>query len=139
MIVPPLEKIIGADTVSVAQLCGKRIGWAWYGAVTLLSLLLGPDKEAAAVFLALGYYPIIKPRLDGMKYGFVLKLLLFNTVTVVLYIALIYIVGMEQLLSEFSQLGIAGLAVMLVLGNVCFFLTDQVLGRFIRRKRRRKG
>lgn len=124
---------------AVAQLCGKRIGWAWYGAVTLLSLLLGPDKEAAAVFLALGYYPIIKPRLDGMKYGLVLKLLLFNTVAVVLYVALIYIVGMEQLLSEFTQLGIAGLAVMLVLGNVCFFLTDQVLGRFIRRKRRRKG
>ena len=39
----------------VASLCGIRIAWAWYGAVTLLGLLLCPDKEAAAVFAALGY------------------------------------------------------------------------------------
>ena len=121
----------------VAQLCGSRIGWAWYGAVAVLSLLLGPDKEAAAVFLALGYYPIIKPGLDRMKYGLIVKLLLFNVVITVLYIALIYVVGMQHLLSDFTQLGMAGLAVMLVLGNVCFFLTDQVLGRFLRRRKRK--
>ena len=39
----------------VLKLCGRRMAWAWYGAVTLLSLLMAPDKEAAAVFLALGY------------------------------------------------------------------------------------
>ena len=36
---------------AVLRLTGRRIGWAWYGAVSLLSLLLGPDKEAAAVFV----------------------------------------------------------------------------------------
>ena len=39
----------------VLKTCGKRIAWAWYGAVSILSLLMAPDKEAAAVFLALGY------------------------------------------------------------------------------------
>ena len=43
----------------VLRLTGRRIAWAWYAAVSLLSLLLGPDKEAAAVFVFLGYYPII--------------------------------------------------------------------------------
>ena len=38
----------------VYRLTGARIAWAWYGAVSILSLLLGPDKEAAAVFLFLG-------------------------------------------------------------------------------------
>ena len=51
----------------VTGMCGRRIGWAWYGAVSVLSLLLGPDKEAAAVFVFLGFYPIVKPSLDRMK------------------------------------------------------------------------
>ena len=40
----------------VKKLCGDRIAWAWYGAVSILSILLGPDKEAAAVFLFFGSY-----------------------------------------------------------------------------------
>ena len=51
----------------VTKLCGRRIGWAWYGAVSVLSLLMAPDKEAAGVFLLLGYYPIIKPWIDSKK------------------------------------------------------------------------
>lgn len=51
----------------VLNQCGPRMAWAWYGAVAVLSLLMGPDKEAAAVFVFLGYYPIVKPRLDGKK------------------------------------------------------------------------
>ena len=36
--------------------CGKRISWAWYGAVTIMSLFFAPDKEAALLYLSLGYY-----------------------------------------------------------------------------------
>ena len=39
---------------AVLKTCGVRIAWAWYGAVAILSLLLAPDKEAAAVFAFLG-------------------------------------------------------------------------------------
>ena len=38
----------------ILHLCGSRIAGAWYGVVAILSILLGPDKEAAAIFLALG-------------------------------------------------------------------------------------
>ena len=51
----------------VFKTCGPRIAWAWYGAVAVLSALMAPDKEAAAVFAFLGYYPIVKPRLDRRK------------------------------------------------------------------------
>ena len=43
--------------VPVVETCGRRIAWAWYGAVALLSCLLCPDPEAAALFLFLGYLP----------------------------------------------------------------------------------
>ena len=40
-------------TKLVLSMCGKRIAWAWYGAVAILSVLMAPDKEAAAVFVFL--------------------------------------------------------------------------------------
>ena len=50
--------------VPVLILCGERLSWAMFAASAILSLLFAPDKEAAAIFLALGYYPIVKPKLD---------------------------------------------------------------------------
>ena len=113
----------------VNQLCGRRTGWAWYGAVAILSVLLGPDKEAAAVFVFLGYYPILKPGLDKMKAPVFWKLLLFNAAIVVMYFLLIRLFGMEQIASEYTELGTALTVILLILGNVMFFLLDIVLGR----------
>ncbi len=114
----------------VSQLCGIRIAWAWYGAVALLSLLLCPDKEASAVFCFLGYYPILKPKIDRMKLRWLVKALLFNGSVLVMYWLLIHLFGMAAIASEFSQLGTAMLILMLVTGNLIFFLLDRVLERF---------
>ncbi len=111
----------------VCRFCGNRVGWAWYGAVMILSLLLCPDKEAAAVFVAFGYYPIIKPKIDKSALRWLWKAILFNTVSILLYLLLIYVFGMIYILTEFQELGIAGLVITLLLGNVCFFLLDRVL------------
>ena len=48
----------------VKSRCGSKIAWVWYGTVAILSLLFDPDKEAAAVFLFLGCYPILKPEME---------------------------------------------------------------------------
>ena len=113
--------------LAVKLSCGDRIGWAWYGAVSVLSLLLSPDKEAAAVFVVLGYYPIIQPKMEKLPLQFVWKLLLFNIASAMLYAALLFVFGMEQLVAEFQELGIVGLVITLILGNICFFLLDRVL------------
>ncbi len=112
----------------VCFLCGNRIGWTWYGTVALLSLMLCPDKEAAAVFLSFGYYPLIKPKIDSSAFKWLWKLLLFNTTAIILYLLLIFLFGMMYLITEFLELGIIGLVVTLLLANVCFFLLDRVLG-----------
>ena len=114
----------------VLKFCGKRIGWAWYGAVSILGLLLGPDKEAAAIFLFLGYYPILKPGLDRMKVGIVLKVLIFNGMILLMYGVLIYLMGMQHIAQEYHELGQIMTIFMLVGGNVVFFLLDRVLRRF---------
>lgn len=118
----------------VLHICGSRTAWAWYGAVAILSLLLCPDKEAAAVFTFLGYYPVLKPKLDKMKGKWLIKGILFNGAILLMYGVLIHLFGMAQIASEFSELGVIMLIVMLVVGNVVFFLLDRVLDRFGKKK-----
>lgn len=115
----------------VLRICGKRYAWTWYGAVAILSLLIGPDKEAAAVYLFLGYYPMIKQGLDSVRFSYILKLLYFNAVIIALYSLLVFALGLTALYAEFTSVGVIGLALMLLLGNITFFLLDRVLTRFL--------
>lgn len=109
---------------------GSRGGWAWFWAVCLLSLLLCPDKEAAAVYLFLGYYPLLKPAIDRRRCQILLKLILFNTATFALYTLLIHLFGLTAISAEFREMGLWLTAATLILGNVCFFLLDRVLTIF---------
>lgn len=114
----------------VTKMCGNRIGWAWYGAVALLSVLLGPDKEAAFVFVFLGFYPIVKPQFDRFRFSAIPKLVLFNVLILSMYALLIRVLGMNQIANEFAEVGTVLTAVMLLLGNVIFLLLDRVLTQF---------
>lgn len=121
----------------VSQLCGSRMGWAWYGAVALLSLLMGPDKEGSALFAFLGFYPLVKPHLEKMPLPWLWKLILFNTAILLMYTLLIHLLGMDQLASEFQEMGRILLIVTLALGNLTFFLLDRILSRKFGRKKRK--
>ena len=118
----------------VFRLCGRRIGWAWHAAVAILSMLMGPDKEGAAFFVFIGYYPLVKPKLDKLPLAWLWKLLLFNIAILIMYWILINLLGMAALASEFKEMGMVLLLITLVLGNVTFILLDKILVRRFRRK-----
>ena len=118
----------------VLRLTGSRIAWAWYGAVSILSMLLGPDKEAAAVFVFLGYYPILKPWLDKRKLALLWKLLLFNAAIFAMYSVLIYVFGLADIAAEFEELGMVMSVVTLILGNATLFMMDVLLTQLQKRK-----
>lgn len=117
--------------VPVLQTCGRRIAWAWYGAVAALSALLCPDKEAAGLFIFLGYYPILKPSLDKLPKALAwgAKFLLFNLAAAVLYVLLIWLLGIPGLKEEFQEMGLTLFILTLALGNLTFFITDLLIGR----------
>ena len=117
----------------VFRSCGSRITWAWYGAVAILGLLFCPDKEAAAVFAALGYYPIVKPKLDKSRFPWLWKGLLFNVTILVLYWLLLNLFGLQQVVQDFEQIGAIMTAALLVMGNVVFVLIDVLLKRGFRK------
>ena len=111
----------------VMKKCSSRICWAWYGAVSILSILLSADKEAAAVFVFLGYYPILKPKMDGLPLKWLWKLILFNVAILLLYTLLIHVFGVAQVIEDFEELGTVMTVVTLILGNVTFFMLDKLL------------
>lgn len=120
----------------VLSQCGIRVSWAWYGAVSILSLLLGPDKEAAAVFLFLGYYPIIKPKMDALPLRWLWKLIYFNAVILAMYWLLMNLFGMAEIMEEFEEMGTVMTVATLLMGNVTFFMLDRLLipGLFVRKR-----
>lgn len=123
----------------VKRICGSRLGWAWYGAVAILSMLLVSDREAAGVFVFLGYYPMVKPWLDGRAFPLLWKGILFNGSIFLLYSLLLNVLGLPELTQEFQGLGTVLLILLVVIGNVTFFLLDRVLDKPFWRKLDRYG
>ena len=126
----------------VMQRLGRRDAVLVWAASAVLGLLLGPDKEAAALYAALGYYPAIRAGLDRKRPAlrWALKLLLFNGATIALYALLIFVLGLNALVEEYRATGTALLIATLALGNVVFVIYDFLLKRLERvlaaRKRR---
>ena len=115
----------------VLLLCGEKMSWVFWAASAILSLLLAPDKEAAAIFLALGYYPIVKPKLDrkAKPARIAGKFLLFNAAVLAAYAALLVVLRMDALREEFSSMSGLLMLGLLAGGNFIFWLDDKLLER----------
>lgn len=127
-----LPAISGALLLCVLIENGIGTALIVYCAVSLLSLLVVPDREAAIMFIAFfGYYPILKPSLERrIKLRPVLvlvKFAIFNAAVVAAYSAIIYILQIPDILEEIGPLGKYTTAVMLGLGNIVFAVYDFTL------------
>ena len=112
--------------------CGTKYGLTAYAVVAVLAVLLTADKETAAVFVFLGYYPIVKKFFDRIRlavFRVSVKLLFFNAATVALYAHLIFVFNMTALVEEFKTTGTMLLIATLALGNVTFVILDFCLDR----------
>jgi hypothetical protein len=126
----------------VHEQCRRSYAWCCYAAIGLLGLILGPDKEAALLFCFLGYYPLLKPRLDTIRPGvlqWVCKLALAAVAVTAAYAILLYVLCVPQVIQELSAIGHWMLWLLVALGLVLFVIYDLVLGRltkfYLRRKR----
>lgn len=109
---------------------GKKSAWTAYAAVALITLLLGTDKEAAFFYIFLGYYPLLKweiERIKSKKLRLLCKLLIFNAAVIVMYLILGFLLNMQALVQEFTQMGMGLLIIFLITLNVCLLLYDRLL------------
>ena len=123
---------------------GAKTALLFYAAVSLLALLLCPDKEIALLYTFLGWYPVLRPQLDravrNRLLNAALKLALFALCISAMYALAIFVLGMTYLAAEYGG-GLLLLAATVVLAAIVWLLFDKVLQRFTllyRRKWRRK-
>ena len=110
----------------------RREAWMVWAVTAALSLMLSVDKEAGAMYLFLGWYPIVKPALDGVRpkvLGFLAKLLLFAAAFTAMYALLLYVFQLEAVLEDMQTLGLAMNLAMDALLVVVMLLYDFLLGR----------
>lgn len=109
----------------------KALCLGWYAMVSLLGVLLCPDKETAFVFVFLGWYPLAKPGLDRLRVlpRLSCKLLVFNAAVGALYALLILVFQLRALVEEAKDTGLPLLLLLLALGNLSFLLYDLLLAR----------
>ena len=123
--------LAGALAIPVVWELGAGSGWLLYAAVSALSLILSPDKEAALLYvLLLGWYPVLRPKLMHIRkkpLRIAVKLVLFNAAVCAVYALLLFVfVSPDLKIEDWTGPMLAG---MLVLGNVTFLIYDLLLAR----------
>ena len=109
---------------------GAAEAWMTFGAVSILGLLLVPDKEAILFYLFLGYYPIVKWRIDRVsprQLRLPIKLLLFSAGYAAMIGVLTLFFPALAGLSEFYLMGIALFVGFCLLYLLCMILYDRML------------
>lgn len=113
--------------------CGLKTSLVTYISVSVLSLILSPDKESVIIFAAFfGYYPIAKiyiDRLSSKLVRIILKLAIFNASVVAAYYALISIFGVVDMTEMSGDFGKYGAVVLLALGNFTLIVYDIAIKR----------
>lgn len=126
-----LPATAGIVLIAVLEENGPQTALLVYGAVSILSMFIVPDREAALTFVVFfGYYPIIKPWFDRIRSKVLRagsKLLLYNLVIFLLYSVVIRLFGLGEVLNEMQQMGQTGLIVLAVLANIMLILYDRAL------------
>ncbi len=114
-----------------------------YGAASILALLLGPDKEIAFLYVFLGWYPAIRPRLSGIPRAvrWLVKCGLFSAAMAVMYTLILHLFRLGAVVEEFAGYSTAMVLGLLALGNVTFLAFDQALARItaLYQKKRKTG
>ena len=120
-----LAILAGLVVAIVATEYADRAGFAVFAVAGLISLLL-PLKSPAVLFLALGgWYPIVQKRINMLRplWAFVVKILIFNGVLIALLVLSAFVTGTTDAKWVYITL--------VILGNVCFYMYDLLLDRFM--------
>ena len=124
--------IAGLGPLAAVASIGVRTGFLCWGGVSILALLLLPDKFCAVLFsLLFGLYPMIKAIAERGKHrvlGYGVKLVFFNLV-----LTLLLILGKTLMLASLPDaIAQRSLWVLYLLGNVIFLIYEIGLTRLIR-------
>lgn len=129
-----LPAVSGVLLVLMVIEINKKWAVCTFVAVSILSFLILPDKEAAMMYAAFfGCYPIVKPVLESKIQNNALcwtaKAVFFNTTAVSAYLIIIYVFGIP--LEEMEEMSKWAIPALLGMGNIMFVLYDICITRMV--------
>lgn len=130
--IPFLEYTIPAAAGLLVLLMQAQTSKIWafgvYIATSLLCIFVVPNKEAAAMYIALfGLYPVIKSFFDKLPKwaAYIVKSVFFSADVIGVYYILIKVFGISQELTE--DLTKFTLPILMICGLVAFLVYDRAL------------
>lgn len=119
---------------------GPKAALTAYAAAASLGLMLCVDKEPALLYLFLGWYPALRPRLEKLPLlpRLAAKAGAFCLPVTAMYAALLFLFRLEAVAEEFKEYSGWMLAGLLAFGCGVFLLFDRTLGILTQVFRRRK-
>lgn len=130
-----------AVLIPARESCRRSYAWCCFAAIALWGLILGPDKEAVLLFCCLGYYPLLKPRLDRIHpkvVQWLCKLGLAAAAIAAAYLLLLYVLCVPEIAEELAGTAKWLMIATVVLGLMLFAVYDLMLQRVMIIYRRRK-
>lgn len=135
--------IAGLTLLPILSEYGAKWALSAWVAITALSLMLSPDKESALLFAFLGYYPVLKMRLDAIRsrpLRVLAKLAVFNAAAGLMLLSIAFVFNMTSVLAEYAEMTRVMLIAFVIIANITLLLYDRLLGIMMviyRRKLRR--
>ena len=127
--------IAGILIMPIAIEYGKKSGALLYVAISLLAIFLVPDKEMSLIFIFfLGYYPLLKALLEKLPsrlWRIIAKFCVFNASVLCMYGLVLFLFPLPYLTAEFAQGGMGFAALLLLMGNITFWIYDLAVARIV--------
>jgi hypothetical protein len=132
-----LIEVLDISMAVIASICviipmieyGKGTPWMVYAAISVLSLLLLPNKFPAALFaLFAGFYPMLKEKLERKNtvIRWILKELIFN-ISLAIIVLLYFFLFFKGTIQVPWMIAVA-----IILAELVFILYDKAISKLIR-------
>lgn len=139
-VIPALYLVLPMAAGVLMMIIAEEVSKSWafltYLSVSLLSMFITFDKEAALIFILLfGHYPILRLYIEKLPLKWLraaVRTVLFNTCVVAYFYVTVYIFGLDEMADELSDYGRYGAYIMLGFVNILFILYDLNLGSIYR-------
>lgn len=126
-----MPMICGVLITLMANETNIRWGFLMYLAVSVLSLFITPNKDAALIFIMFfGPYPLIRPAFSKIRPGFIgfaIKALFFNFCIIIYFLITVFLFGAQELIEEMGEFGKYGGFILLGIANMMFISYDYLM------------
>ncbi len=112
---------------------GLRTALTTFAVAAILLVFVGLDREAAFFYLFFGYYPLLRPFLDRIRFHplrFLCKLVFFNGSMALMLAFLAVVLHMDAVMKEFYEMSPVMTMGFVLLLNISMFLYDRLLDVF---------